>query len=80
MDYSKNMRLVFMLASAVDILLGAIALLIYFGILPVEISNWGIPAGFLGLSAACCSSPASACSRISRQSPMRMNDGKVIES
>jgi len=49
MDYSKNMRLVFMLASAVDILLGAIALLIYFGILPVEISNWGIPGWIFGV-------------------------------
>jgi hypothetical protein len=51
MDYSRNMRLVFMLASAVDVLLGAAALLIYFGILPVDISGWGVPGwifGFVG--------------------------------
>jgi protein-S-isoprenylcysteine O-methyltransferase Ste14 len=48
MEFSKNTRLVFMLASAVDILLGAAALLIYFSVLPVDISGWGIPRWIVG--------------------------------
>ena len=51
MEYLRKTRFVFMLASAVDILLGAVALLIYFGILPVDITNWDIPGwifGFVG--------------------------------
>ncbi len=50
MDYSKNTRLVFMLASAVDSLLGAFALLIYFGFLPFDISGWGIPRWVFGMA------------------------------
>jgi hypothetical protein len=52
MDYSTKTRLVFMLASAVDTLLGAVALLIYFGILPVDISSWGIPGWVVGFAGA----------------------------
>jgi integral membrane sensor domain MASE1 len=45
----NNKRLVFMLSGGMDSLLGALALLIYFGILPVDISSWGVPRWALGL-------------------------------
>lgn len=39
-----------MLSGAFDSLLGAVALLVYFGILPVDISGWGIPRWGIGLA------------------------------
>jgi integral membrane sensor domain MASE1 len=47
---SQQSRLVFMLSGAFDSLLGAAALLVYFGILPVDISGWGIPRWGIGLA------------------------------
>lgn len=46
---SQQTRLIIMLSGAFDSLLGALALLIYFGILPVNISSWGVPRWVLGL-------------------------------
>lgn len=45
----QQARLIFMLSGAFDSILGAFALLIYFSILPVDISSWGIPRWTLGL-------------------------------
>jgi hypothetical protein len=50
MENENNKRIVFMLSGALDSLLGAIALLIYFGILPFDISNWGFPRWGIGLT------------------------------
>jgi integral membrane sensor domain MASE1 len=50
MENQDNKRVIFMLSGVLDSLLGAIALLIYFGILPFNISNWGIPRWGIGLA------------------------------
>lgn len=42
-------RLLLIIASAVDTVIAGIVLLIYFGILPVDISGLGIPRGVLGV-------------------------------
>jgi hypothetical protein len=49
MDNSQNKRTVFLLASALDTVLSGIVLLIYFGLLPIDISGWGIPRWVIGL-------------------------------
>ena len=49
MDTNLNKRTVFIIASAVDTILSGIVLLIYFGLLPVNISGWGIPRWVVGL-------------------------------
>jgi len=41
-------RKLFIIASAIDVLLSGIVLLIYFGVLPVDISGWGIPRWVVG--------------------------------
>jgi len=46
---NQQARLIFMLSGAFDSLLGAVALLIYFGILPVDISSLGIEPWVIGL-------------------------------
>ncbi|MCC6499212.1 MAG: hypothetical protein IT313_02980 [Anaerolineales bacterium] len=49
MDSQPNKRTVFILASGIDAIISGIILLIYFGLLPVDISSWGIPRWALGL-------------------------------
>ncbi|MEW6085586.1 MAG: hypothetical protein AB1607_13425 [Chloroflexota bacterium] len=49
MDSNLNKRTVFIIASAVDTVLSGIVLLIYCGLLPVDISGWGIPRWVVGL-------------------------------
>jgi protein-S-isoprenylcysteine O-methyltransferase Ste14 len=51
MQNQKNTRFVFMLAGGMDSLLGAVALLLYFGLLPFDMSDWDVPrwaVGFIG--------------------------------
>ncbi len=48
----SNKRIVFMVSGAMDSLLGAAALLAYFGVLPFDISDWGIPRWMIGLIGA----------------------------
>lgn len=48
MDGKQAGRIVLMVSSAMDSLLGAIVLLLYFGILPFDISGWGIPRWTIG--------------------------------
>lgn len=48
MDNSKK-RTILIIVSAVDAVLGAIILLIYFGLFPVDISSWGIPRWVVGV-------------------------------
>lgn len=49
MNEGSNKRTVFIIASAVDMILSGVVLLIYFGLLPVDISDWGIPRWVIGL-------------------------------
>lgn len=48
MDGRQAGRIVLMVSSALDSLLGAIVLLLYFGILPFDISGWEIPRWIIG--------------------------------
>lgn len=48
MDDPQTRRKVLILASAVDLILSGIVVLIYFGLFPVDISNWGIPRWVVG--------------------------------
>lgn len=49
MDDPQTKRKVLILASAVDLILSGIVVLIYFGLFPVDISGWGIPRWVIGL-------------------------------
>ena len=49
MNEPISKRKLFILVSAIDALLSSIVLLIYFGILPVDISGLGIPRWAVGL-------------------------------
>lgn len=48
MDSQPNKRTL-LIVSAFDAILGAIVLLIYFGLFPVDISGWGIPRWVIGV-------------------------------
>lgn len=49
MDSQPNKRTLFIIASAVDVILSGAVLLIYFGLFPVDISGWGIPRWIIGV-------------------------------
>ncbi|MEB2334403.1 MAG: hypothetical protein OZ914_08850 [Anaerolineaceae bacterium] len=49
MNNRSNKRAVIMIASATDLLFGGAILLIYFGILPVDISGWEVPRWVIGV-------------------------------
>ncbi len=49
MNNQPNKRTMLIIVSAVDSVLGAIVLLIYFGLFPVDISSWGIPRWVVGV-------------------------------
>jgi len=49
MDNPLTRRKVLIIASAIDMILSGIVLLIYFGLFPVDISGWGIPRWVIGL-------------------------------
>jgi len=46
---NPNKRTLLIIASALDAILSAIVLLMYFNLLPVDISGWGIPRWVIGL-------------------------------
>ena len=48
MNPPLNKRMLLIIVSAVDAVLSGIVLLIYFGFLPIDISNWGIPRWVIG--------------------------------
>ncbi len=52
MNHQPNKRVIFMISGATDILLGGVVLLIYFGLLPFDISGWGIPRWAIGVIGA----------------------------
>jgi hypothetical protein len=47
--YTISKRTVFIIVGLTDTVFGALVLLIYFGLLPVDISNWGIPRWIIGV-------------------------------
>ena len=49
MNPPPNKRALLIIVSAVDALLSGIVLLIYFGLLPIDTSSWGIPRWVIGL-------------------------------
>lgn len=49
MNPQPNKRMILIMVSAVDAVLGGIVLLIYFGLLPIDISSWGIPRWIIGV-------------------------------
>ena len=49
MDDPQTKRKVLILDSAIDVVISSAVLLIYFGLLPVDISGWGIPRWVIGL-------------------------------
>ena len=49
MDNPQTKRRIFILASAIDAILSGVVLLIYFGLLPIDISELGIPRWIIGL-------------------------------
>ncbi|MBI3151915.1 MAG: hypothetical protein HYZ21_07280 [Chloroflexi bacterium] len=52
MNHQPNKRVIFMISGATDILLGGVVLLIYFGLLPFDISGWGILRWAIGVIGA----------------------------
>jgi hypothetical protein len=49
MKDDQTRRKVLILVSAFDLVISGIVLLIYFGLLPIDISAWGIPRWVVGL-------------------------------
>lgn len=49
MNSQPNKRIMFILVGTIDLVLSGIVLLIYFGFLPIDISNWDIPRWVVGL-------------------------------
>jgi hypothetical protein len=49
MNNQPNKRTMLILVGMLDALLGGAVLLIYFGLLPVDISSWGIPRWIVGV-------------------------------
>jgi hypothetical protein len=52
MDFQSNKRLIFIIVSAIDVVLSGIVLSIYFGFLPVDLSSLGIPRWVVGVVGA----------------------------
>ena len=49
MNPGSNKRMALIIAGATDAIIGGGILLIYFGLLPIDISGWGIPRRVVGL-------------------------------
>ena len=49
MNNKQNKRTILIIASGIDAVLGGIVVLIYFNILPIDISSWGIPRWVIGV-------------------------------
>ena len=49
MNDVQTRRKILILVSAFDLVISGIVLLIYFGLLPIDISAWGIPRWVVGL-------------------------------
>jgi len=49
MNSQPNKRTLLIIVSAVDALLSGFILLIYFGLVPIDMSKWGVQPWFIGL-------------------------------
>ena len=49
MNPQQNKRMIFIIIGLVDAVLSGALLLIYFGLLPIDISEWGIPRWVIGV-------------------------------
>ena len=49
MHPQQNRRMIFIIVGIVDSVLSGIILLLYFGLLPIDISGWGIPRWVIGV-------------------------------
>ena len=49
MNEPGNKRKILLIVSAIDMVLSGLVLSIYFGMLPIDVSGWGIPRWVLGL-------------------------------
>jgi len=49
MNPQQNRRMIFMIVSIVDAIISGMILLLYFGLLPIDISEWGIPRWVIGV-------------------------------
>ena len=49
MNPQQNKRMIFIIVGLVDAVLSGAILLIYFGLLPIDISEWGIPRWVIGV-------------------------------
>lgn len=52
MNPQQNKRTVFLIVGLTDAILGGVTLLLYFGLLPVDISSWDIPRWVIGVIGA----------------------------
>ena len=49
MNPQQNRRMIFIIVGLVDAILSGAILLLYFGLLPIDISEWGIPRWVIGV-------------------------------
>ena len=49
MNPQENKRMIFIIVGIVDAILSGVILLLYFGLLPIDISEWGIPRWVVGI-------------------------------
>lgn len=49
MNSQPNKRMLLILVSGIDVILAGVVLSLYFGLLPIDISSWGIPRWVIGV-------------------------------
>lgn len=52
MNPQPNKRMILIIIGIVDAILSGVILLLYFGLLPIDISEWGIPRWVIGVIGA----------------------------
>jgi len=52
MNPQQDKRMIFIIVGMVDAILSGVVLLLYFGLLPIDISEWGIPRWVIGVIGA----------------------------
>ena len=52
MNHQQNKRMIFIIVGIVDAILSGVVLLLYFGLLPIDISEWGVPRWVIGVIGA----------------------------
>ena len=52
MNPQQDKRMIFIIVGIVDAILSGVVLLLYFGLLPIDISEWGIPRWVIGVIGA----------------------------